>query len=103
MTRKNRSLLKEEMQYHLTSWQQSEQSQKEYCQANNLPLYKFHYWIHKLRGSHNPLADSFVPVNMQPSSSPVSASDLEIAYPNGVRLKVPSGDVHLIGQLIRLI
>ena len=49
MTRKNRSLLKEEMRYHITSWQQSEQSQKEYCLANNLQLYKFHYWIHKFR------------------------------------------------------
>jgi len=103
MTPKNRSLLKEEMRYHITSWQQSEQSQKEYCLANNLPLYKFHYWIHKLRGSQNPIADSFIPVHMQQSSPSASASDLEIAYPNGVRLKVPSGDVQFIGQLIRLI
>jgi len=29
--------------------------------------------------------------------------ELEIAYPNGVRLRIPSTNIQLIGQLLRLV
>jgi len=102
MMKKPRAQLEEEMRYHLSCWQQSNQSQKQYCLDNHLPLYKFHYWSQKLRKQSNPLDDSFVPIDINSSLSHSNA-EVELSYPNGVRLRIPSADLHLIGQLIRLV
>jgi len=102
MKKKNQSKLEEEMRYHIQSWQQGKQSQQEYCHENNLAYHKFIYWHSKFRRKQNPIEQAFIPVHMeQPVLS--SSLELEIAYPNGVRLRVPSGNVQFIGQLIRLI
>jgi len=62
---------------------------------------KFIYWHSKFRRKQNPIEQAFIPVHME---QPVHSSiELEIAYPNGVRLRVPSGNIQFIGQLIRLI
>jgi len=102
MNKKRRSALQEEMNFHIQSWQQSGQSQKEYCQENNLAYHVFIYWLTKLRRQQGPIEQSFIPLTMSP---PVehSGTDLEIAFPNGVRLKVSSGDLKFISQLIRLV
>lgn len=102
MKKKNRSKLEEEMRYHIQAWQQCKQSQQEYCRENNLTYHKFIYWLSKFRRKQNPIEQAFIPVQIeQPVHS--SPTELEIAYPNGVRLRVPSGNVQFIGQLIRLI
>jgi hypothetical protein len=102
MKKKNRLNLEEEMSFHIQSWQQSKQSQQDYCRENNLAYHKFIYWLNKFRRKQNPIEQTFIQVQMEP---PVHAApmELEIAYPNGVRLRVPSGDIGFIGQLIRLI
>lgn len=102
MKKKRRIALQEEMNYHIQSWHQSAQSQKEYCQENNLAYHKFIYWLNKFRRKHNPIEQTFIPVQMDP---PVDSSgtELEIAFPNGVRLRVCSGNMQFIGQLIRLV
>ncbi len=101
MKKKNRSRLEDEMRYHIQVWKESKQTQKDYCLENNLPYSKFIYWMNKVRRKQNPI-EAFIPVHIDHQVQPLSL-DLEIAYPNGVRLRVPSDDIQFIGQLIRLI
>ncbi|MBC8436250.1 MAG: hypothetical protein H8D88_01655 [Bacteroidetes bacterium] len=102
MKKKNRSRLEEEMRYHIQAWKESKQSKKAYCLENNLPYHKFLYWMNKFRRRQNPIEQSFIPVHMDQQGASLSL-ELEIAYPNGVRLRVPSDDIQFIGRLIRLI
>jgi len=102
MNKKKRIALQEEMSYHIQCWQQGKQSQKEYCHENNLAYHTFIYWLTKLRRKQSPIEQAFIPVQMdQPVKS--SATELEIVFPNGVRLRVSSGNIQFIGQLIRLV
>ena len=102
MNKTTRLQIEEEMRYHVQGWQQSAVSQKEYCRENNLSYHTFIYWIQKIRHNHIPVEQSFIAVqpNQQVTSLP---QELEIAYPNGVRLRIPSTDIQLIGQLLRLV
>ena len=102
MNKTNRLQLEEEMRYHVQAWQQGAGSQKEYCRENNLSYHTFIYWIQKFRRNHVPVEQSFIAVQAeQPGTS--LPQELEIAYPNGVRLRIPSTDIQLIGQLLRLV
>ena len=102
MKKKKRSQLEEEMRYHVEAWQQGNQSQKEYCLENNLAYSKFIYWMNKFRREQNPIEQAFIPVQTDQMQHSLSL-ELEIAYPNGVRLRVPSDDLTFIGRLIRLV
>jgi hypothetical protein len=53
MKTQERAAVAEEMQYHIRSWQQSNQSQKNYCAENNLSYPKFIYWLHRDREGEN--------------------------------------------------
>ncbi len=102
MNKTTRLQLEEEMRYHVQAWQQGAGSQKEYCRENNLSYHTFIYWIHKFRRNHIPVDQAFIAVQPdQPGTS--LPQELEIAYPNGVRLRLPSTDIQLIGQLLRLV
>ena len=102
MNKTTRLQIEEEMRYHVQAWQQSAVSQKEYCRENNLSYHTFIYWIQKFRRNHIPVEQSFIAVqpNQQATSLP---QELEIAYPNGVRVRIPTNDIQLIGQLLRLV
>jgi hypothetical protein len=101
MKKKNRSKIEDEMRNHIQAWQTSKQSQQLYCHENNLAYHTFIYWHNKFRRKQNPIEQAFIPVQMSQPPNPTQV-ELEISYPNGVRLRVPA-DIHLIGQLIRLI
>jgi len=90
------------MRYHIQVWQESKQTQKEYCLENNLPYSKFIYWMNKVRRKQNPIEQAFIPVQTDQPGHSLSL-ELEIAYPNGVRLRVPSDDLQFISRLIRLV
>ena len=89
------------MRNHIQTWQQSKQTQQQYCHENNLAYHTFLYWLNKIRSKKNPIGQAFIPVQMGQATNPIQV-ELEISYPNGVRLRVPA-DVQLIGQLISLI
>ena len=90
------------MRSHVLTWKQGKETQLEYCRQNNLAYHKFIYWLSKFRSRQNALEPGFITVQMnRPVHSTVP--ELEIAYPNGVRIRVPSGDIQFIGQLIRII
>jgi hypothetical protein len=101
MNKQERVALEAEMNAHIQAWQQSDQSQLRYCRENNLTYHKFVYWLNKIRRKQNPIDQVFIPVGMK-KSSPFFPSDLEITYPNGVRLRVAPGSMEIVGRLIRL-
>ena len=77
----------------------SGKTQKEYSQQAGVGYAKFNYWACKYRKQQPSTAAGFMNIDILP----VSASrELEICYPNGVRLKATGEDLSLISQLIRL-
>ena len=101
MNKQERVALAMEMSGHIQAWQRSDQSQLRYCRENNLTYHKFVYWLSKIRRKENPVDQAFIPVGMKPSVS-FFPSDLEITYPNGVRLRMASSSMEIVGRLIRL-
>ena len=87
MKKQERASLAEEMQYHIREWEQSNQSQKQYCAENNLTYHKFIYWLHKDRDGGNLADQVFIPVKTRQTTRTLVA-DIEITYPNGVRLRL---------------
>ena len=102
MKKQERAAVAEEMQYHIRSWQHSNQSQKNYCAENNLSYPKFIYWLHRNREGENLPDQVFIPVKTKPAAR-TSVADVEITYPNGVRLRVSPDSFEYISRLIRLV
>ena len=89
--------LQEKMYQLVESYQQSGKSQKEFCIQSGIRLAKFNYWIRKFR-QQQPSA-GFLKIETGLASE---QQELEICYPNGVRLKATAADLSLLSQLIRL-
>lgn len=77
----------------------SGKTQKEYSQQSGVGYAKFNYWACKYRKQQSSTSAGFMNVDILPVSDP---QELEICYPNGVRLKATGSDLSLISQLIRL-
>lgn len=79
---------------HIQSWERSGQSQKAYCEANNLKPHQFWYWrrqfneISLCTSQSTPpdedLSNSFIPVRIE--NSPKPSNSLILEFPNGLRL-----------------
>lgn len=68
-------------------WKQSGLSQKAYCEQNNIRYYVFHYWYKRFREQQGVIeGGTFVPLNVKPSTFPVSNSAIEILLPDGKRI-----------------
>lgn len=79
---------------------QSGKSQMEYSQEAGIGYAKLNFWVCKYRKQQEPSPGAgFTKVDTLPAGEP---RELEILYPNGVRLKAGGGDLSLISQLIRL-
>jgi hypothetical protein len=84
-----------EMRRHITSWQNSKMSSREYCSDNGLAVHKLYYWLNKIK-KEQPLMDSaagsFLRVRPKavPSASQIHADStrpsMEVNLPNGTRL-----------------
>ena len=71
----------------IASWKQSGLSQKAYCEQHNIRYYVFHYWYKRFRDQQGVVEDAtFVPLNVKPSTFPVSNSAIEILLPDGKRI-----------------
>ena len=78
----------------------SGKTQKEYSQQAGIGYAKFNYWMCKYREQHQQqTAAGFIKVDTLTVSQ---QQDLEILYPNGVRLKAQGADLSLISELIHL-
>jgi len=102
MNKQDRKTLSEEMHYHIQAWQQSKTSQKQYCIDNNLAYHKFIYWVQKIREAPNQVDPMFIPVKTRPAKR-TFVTDVEITYPNGVRLRLSPENFEHISRLIRLV
>lgn len=79
----------------IEDWRSSGKSKKQYCLEKGVNEAKFYYWYSQINGKES-AARGFIAI--EKSSG---ARDIELFYPNGVKLKV-TGDLLLLSQLIRL-
>lgn len=80
----------------LSDWRVSGKSKKQYCAENGVSPSTFYYWFSRSKDSMEVSGD-FVEISKIERQS----AEVEITYPNGVRLKV-GADLSLLSQLIRL-
>jgi transposase-like protein len=90
--------LQEQMYQLVGCYEQSGQSQKEFCSQQGISLAKLNYWIRKYRLEQQPSV-GFLKIETSLASE---HQELEICYPNGVRLKAHAADLLLLSRLIRL-
>lgn len=83
------------MQYMIVDWQRSGKSKKAYCAENGINEATFYYWFSRIKENHT-AGGNFITIDKAPRKN-----DIEIIYPNGVRIKVEN-DLGLLSQLIRL-
>lgn len=79
----------------IEDWRSSGKSKKGYCLENGINEAKFYYWYSRSKETENP-TPGFIPI--QKASI---VREIEVVYPNGVKLKV-NGDLSLLSQLIHL-
>nr|WP_120261013.1 hypothetical protein [Sphingobacterium detergens] len=79
----------------LAHWQQSGKSKKAYCAENGISEATFYYWFSRSK-ENDTICGNFITIDKRPRKS-----DVEIIYPNGVRIKTEN-DLALVSQLIRL-
>lgn len=92
--------LEEEMYQLVEDYQNSGKTQKEYSREAKIGYAKFNYWVCKYRALHPTPAPGFIKIEaLQDNQQP---QDLEVLYPNGVKLKITGADLSLLSQLIRL-
>mgnify|MGYP001793757952 CR=1 FL=1 len=90
-------------------WEQSKESQSNFCANHGVSLSKFGYWRNKWlasrASSEEAQSSSFIPIlaeQSQHSPSVDPASGYEIIYSNGVRLRLPHLDLSVLPQLLSL-
>ncbi|WP_434784391.1 IS66 family insertion sequence element accessory protein TnpA [Rhinopithecimicrobium faecis] len=86
---------REQMLLMIADWLQSGKSKKSYCVENGINASKFYYWVSRIKESDNS-GVGFLTIDRG-----IKHSDIEIMYPNGVRIVVEN-DLALVSQLIRL-
>ncbi len=88
----------EKMYSLVEDFHKSGKSQKDFCSETGIKSSTFSYWIKKKRMSENP-KEAFLKV--EPTAS-LPEDQVEIIYPNGVRLKIKEKELSVISALIRL-
>lgn len=77
----------------------SGKTQRSYSQQIGIGRAKFNYWVCKYKAQQVEPSAGFIKIETAPTSPD---GNLEILYPNGVRLKVSVSELSLISELIRL-
>ena len=79
----------EQMFAMIASWKQSGLSQKDYCEQNQIHYHVFHYWYKRYRDGRLVSKETdpgFVPLNIKPSLSDTSCTNIEVILPDGKRI-----------------
>ena len=74
-----------------------------FCLVENINPATYYYWRKRLRLNENPETPMLVPVSFKNAGrqSGINRENLELIYPNGVRLSVPQGcEMNLIRELV---
>lgn len=69
---------------------------KAFCEDRDIKAATFNYWIKKKKEASS--AGGFVTINPQVPSN----ADLELIYPNGVRLRTGANNLDLVKRLLEL-
>ena len=78
--------VREQMFKLMEQWQQSDLTQKAFCQQQSIRYHVFHYWYKRYREQHAESKNngsSFVKLQI---AKPASAGSIEINYPGGIRI-----------------
>jgi transposase-like protein len=95
MKKQERINRKEEMLSLIEQWQESGKTQQTFCQEHDLTFSTFYYWLKRYRRGLD--ENSFLPVEVS------SGSHIEIRYPDGVILQLPSAiKLSALKQLLNL-
>lgn len=84
------------MKAEVEKWRQSGLTQKEFSQQLGMKVATFAYWVSRTRDEKE---KGFIP--LAPGKVDLGA-EIELTYPNGVRLKVAASDAGLLSRLIHL-
>lgn len=76
------SKLRQEMFSLVREWENSGKNREDFCKEHGINLGRFAYWRTQYLAREKTTGDDFVAV------TPSVASEMEIQYPNGVKLKV---------------
>ena len=97
----------EQMYALVDGWRKSDQTKTTYCREKGINVHTFTYWVQKYKqnleeGVEKKKAPKFIPLTAKKMTSN-SKSDLELNYPNGVRLCVNGQpDIELLRALIKI-
>ena len=81
----------------IEEYQQSVQSQTQFCRENNIPKSTFYYWLRKYKKEQS-VTDAFIPLNISHSNA---GQNHRIDLPNGVIIYVNGmAGLELISNLI---
>lgn len=84
----------------IEEWESTDESREIFCKRHDVPISTFSYWRTRYAKSrHADQSPKFVKLTPEPPSS-----DLEIIYPNGVKIRLPhSSSLSDLRTLIHLI
>lgn len=80
-----KQLTLDEMRPIIEKWEDSGLTKKEFCKQQGMAPSVFYYWYNKYKTQDTPAG--FVPIKIKNTTK---ADQLEIHYPNGVKLKLSS-------------
>ena len=84
---RNNVIIRQQMLELIDRWKQSGLSQKSFCEKEQIPYYKFYYWLrrsrNKSKGSKETKNADFVKLKIK---EPVALSSIEVYLPHGARL-----------------
>jgi hypothetical protein len=93
----------EKMYALVQDWRKSQQSKADYCRTVPINIHTFTYWVQKYKqGEEETSTPKFIPLTVG-AAKPTTSTDLELSYPNGVRLSLNGQpDVELLRALIKI-
>jgi len=86
--------------------QLSGQTVQEFCESENMNVATYYYWHQRLRLKENEDTSMLVPISIEKSEQRCESNreNLELIYPNGVRISVPRySELNLIRELILIV
>jgi hypothetical protein len=90
---------KKKMQTLVESYEKSGMGPTKFAATKDVSINQLKYWVKKVRKERSSRA-GFTQIKATPA---ITACDLvEIEYPNGVKIKVPTGKLSFLSQLIRV-
>lgn len=83
------------------AWQASGESVAAFCRSRGLTYSQFIYWQRVLRTPARGEAPLLVPLVVEAEAMSALRAPIELALPNGVRLRVPCGSMTDVIALVR--